>query len=92
MTVTGISLDADGKIVVEWGWDGVATQGGTRKLASSAKFVTYDIEATDSLTNPNWKVIKTVSTAVLDGETSIGSLGESATGARFFRVVFKSVE
>lgn len=92
LTVTGISLDADGKIVVEWGWDGVATQGGTRKLASSAKFVTYDIEATDSLTNPDWKVIKTVSTAVLDGETSIGSLGESATGARFSRVVFKSVE
>lgn len=92
LTVTGISLDADGKIVVEWGWDGVATQDGTRKLASSAKFVTYDIEATDSLTNPDWRVVKTVSTAVLDGETSIGTLGESATGARFFRVVFKSVE
>lgn len=92
LTVTGISLDADGKVVVEWGWDGVAPQDGGRKLASSAKFVTYDIEATDSLTNPDWKVIKTVSATVLDGETSIGTLGESATGARFFRVVFKSVE
>jgi hypothetical protein len=67
----------------------VSSSSGVMRAAATAPItgLRYVIEATDSLTNPDWIKVKSVD--ALTGEASGGTLPESATGAMFFRVVLE---
>ena len=61
-----------------------ATRGLRRStVAAPVSGLRYVIEATDSLTNPDWVEVKRIG---VDGETSGGTLPKSTTGAMFFRM------
>ena len=91
--ITGMEVAADGSVTVQWDWDGVPeVDEGTSKGTMAAKTVTYEIQSTDSLANPNWKTVKVVTECgAVKTEETFGQEA-STTGAKFFRVILKSVE
>ena len=92
LAITGVEMAADGSVTVKWDWVGVPEAGKSAMGAMAMPTVVYEIQSTDSLANPNWKTVKTVTECgAVKTEETFGQEA-STTGARFFRVILKSVE
>ncbi len=99
LEISSVSFNEDGEIEIEWQWDGGETtaksaSSGLTLMSASTVWVTYAIESTDSLTDPQWvtELEETVSLSESKITIDAATARDSGTGAKFFRIVLKKVE
>ena len=100
LTITGMTVGPDGSTSFAWSLDGAAetpaanTGTARRQFATTPSGYVYVVEATDSLTDPDWQPIgDPIPAGSFDGATTLrDALTTGGTGTRFFRVVMKKAE